>query len=305
MDQLSKLENDHTKRRFNMNSRQKHLSLCVFTIAACAALLYNPSTGLAQTAPPLGDAASFAVLGKNKVTCTNSTISGNVGVSAGPFVNTTCVTGTLHESDLAANNAQVSLRNAYNNAVGQTCTQTIGSAAFTNNTPALGPLAPGVYCFPAAVTFTNTTLTLDGSTNPKGIWIFKVGAALTGSGFQVVMTNGAKPCNVYWAVGEAVTLSTSTLLPLFQGNILASNPTPVSPPQDISITSGSVVGSVLGQHEVTLITTSVLGCDELSTAAGCKVKKHKKHDKHKKHKGDDHDDDDDDDDDDDENHDRK
>lgn len=66
--------------------------------------------------------------------------------------------------------------------------------------PVLGPLPPGVYCFAAAVTFTDTTLTLDGATNPNGIWIFKVEGALTGSGFQVVMANGAQACNVFWAV---------------------------------------------------------------------------------------------------------
>jgi hypothetical protein len=84
---------------------------------------------------------------------------------------------------------------------------------FTANVPVLGPLAPGIYCFPAVVTFTDTTLTLDGSTNPNGIWIFKVGAALAGSGFQVVMANGGLACKAFWAVGAAATSSRS---PLFQ-----------------------------------------------------------------------------------------
>jgi hypothetical protein len=93
------------------------------------------------------------------------------------------------------------------------------------NVPALGPLPPGVYCFPAAVTFSDTTLTLDRSTNPNGIWIFKVAAALTGSGFKVVMANGGQACIVFWAVDAAATLSPWTLPPLLQGNILAGDRT--------------------------------------------------------------------------------
>jgi Ice-binding-like len=151
-------------------------------------------------APSLGAAASFAVLGGTNVTCTApGVITGDVGVSPGaaaPFTNTGCAfAGTGHVSDPAAFNARADFLNAYTvlkDNLLTPCTQTISSAAFTSNVPALGPLPPGVYCFPAAVTFTDTTLTLDGSTNPNGIWIFKVAAALTASGFQMVMANGGR-----------------------------------------------------------------------------------------------------------------
>jgi hypothetical protein len=101
--------------------------------------------------------------------------------------------------DVAAFNARTDFLSAYavlKDNLLTPCTRAILTAAFTGNVPALGPLAPGVCCFPAAVTFTDTTLTLDGSTNPNGIWIFKVGAALTGSGFKVV-ANGGQACNVF------------------------------------------------------------------------------------------------------------
>jgi hypothetical protein len=167
------------------------------------------------------------------------------------------------------------------------CSQTIGTAAFTGNVPALGPLAPGVYCFPAAVTFTNTTLTLDGSTNPNGIWVFKVGAALTGSGFQVVMANGAQPCNVFWSVGAATTLSTSTLTPLFQGNILAGNAAGGS----VTITGGSLIGRVLANVAVTLTGTNIHGsCALLAQGtASCTANDNDDNDEHHHEKDNDRD----------------
>jgi Ice-binding-like len=232
-------------------------------------MLSTGSLAWAQ-APSLGTAASFAVLGGTAVTCTSSVITGDVGVSPGSAVtNTGCtISGTVHANDPAATNARTDFLSAYN-AIGlMPCTQTISTAAFTGNVPPLGPLAPGVYCFPAAVTFTNTTLTLDGSTNPNGIWIFKVGAALTGTGFQVVMSNGAQPCNVFWAVGAGATLTTSTPPPLFQGNLLAGDTVGGS----ITITGGSLVGRALASVAVTMTTTNVNGVCALvdQAKASCK-----------------------------------
>jgi hypothetical protein len=259
----------------------------------------------AQTAPSLGAAATFAVLGGTNVTCTApGVITGDVGVSPGsavPFTNTGCTIagGTPPATNAAAALGHTAFLNAYDALVLTPCTQTIATAAFTGNVPALGPLAPGVYCFPAAVTFTDTTLTLDGSTNPNGIWIFKVGAALTGSGFQVVTANGAQACNVFWAVGAAGTLSTSTLPPLFQGNILAGGPA-----GSITITGGNLIGRVLANVAVTLTGTNVHGTCALVAqgGAGCKIDdddrddEHEKdehhhkdhHDKNKDHPDDDH-----------------
>jgi Ice-binding-like len=216
-------------------------------------------------APSLGTAATFAVLGGTAVTCTSSVITGDVGSSGGAatVVQTGCpITGSI----IAPVPAQVvtDFNAAYAALAVAPCTQTILTAAFTGAT--LGPLAPGVYCFPEAVTFTDTTLTLAGPST--GIWIFKVGAALTGSGFQVVMTNGGQACNVFWAVGAAATLSTSTLPPLFQGNILAGDATGGS----LTITGGALVGRALASVAVTLTSTNVNGVCALvdQAKASCK-----------------------------------
>ncbi len=260
-----------------MNYRHKYVFPCLLAIAALlASASFQPAS--AQSAPSLGAASSFSVLGGQAVTCTSSVITGDVGVSPTPaFTNTGCTIAgsTPPATDVAAALARAAFLNAYAAIGVMPCSQTISTAAFTGNVPALGPLAPGVYCFPAGVTFTNTTLTLDGSSNPNGIWIFKVGAALTGSGFQVLMVNGAQPCNVFWSVGAATTLSTSTLLPLFQGNILAGNAAAGS----VTITGGSLIGRVLANVAVTMTATNIHGsCALVSQAmAACHGDDNDKH----------------------------
>jgi len=218
-----------------MNYQHKYVFLCLLAIATLlSAASFQPA--LAQSAPSLGAAASFSVLG-NAVTCTApGVITGDVGAT-GAFTNTTgCIIagGTPPATDIAAGLAQTALTSAYN-ALG------LIHCDFTDTT--LTTLAPGVYCFSAAVTFTTTTLTLDGTTNPNGIWIFKVAAALTGTGLQVVMANGAQACNVFWSVGAGVTLTDS----LFQGTILAG-----ATGGAITITRGSLIGRALANGAVTL-----------------------------------------------------
>jgi hypothetical protein len=110
-------------------------------------------------------------------------------------------------------------------------------------------LAPNVYCFDAAATLTGQ-LTLDGPAN--GIWIFKVGTlgtgALTGTNFSVVMSGGGQPCNVYWWVAEAATMTTSN----FQGSILAG--------MDSTFTGGSLIGRDLTKAAATLTGATVSAC---------------------------------------------
>jgi hypothetical protein len=261
-----------------MTHQHKYVFLCLLAIATLlSAASFQPA--LAQS---LGAASSFAVLG-GPVSCTTSVITGDVGVSptTAAFTNTGCTItgGTPHANDAAAGLAQAAFLGVYNtlNPINPiNCGTTISTAAFTGAT--VGPLVPGVYCFPAAVAFTDTTLTLDGSTNPNGIWIFKVGAALAGSGFQVVLINGAQACNVFWSVGAAVALTTSTLPPLFQGNILAG-----STGGAISITGGIVIGRVLANGAVALTNTNIQGSCALvdQAKAICSANDNDEHDRDK------------------------
>ena len=218
------------------------------------------------TAPTLSTAATFAVLGSSNVTCTApGVISGDVGVSPGVFTNTTgcLIVGTVHQGDPAATNALAALKTAYQNALvaNSSCTLPLLPAA----PPASLTLTPGVYCNMGApgLTFTNKTLTLDALGNANAVWVFKIDAGLTGTGFQVVMANGGQPCNVYWLVGADSTLTTST----FQGNILAGGPT-----GSFTSTGGTLVGRVLANGAVTMTGPNVHGTCAVAAqgGAGCK-----------------------------------
>ena len=239
-------------------------------------MLSTGSLAWAQaTAPTLGSAATFAVLGSSNVTCTaspNGIISGDVGVSPGVFTNTTgcIVVGTVHQSDSAAINALTALNTAYQNALvaNSGCTGSLAAAP-----PVSFTLGPGVYCNTGAagLTFTTITLTLDAGGNANAVWVFKIDASLTGTGFQVVMANGAQPCNVYWLVGTDSTLTTST----FQGNILGGGPT-----GSFTSTDGTLIGRVLANGAVTMTRPNVHGTCALAAqgGAGCEANE-KDHDK--------------------------
>jgi hypothetical protein len=199
----------------------------------------------AATAPGLGSASSFAVLAGTAVTCTDYTVTGDVGVYPGTAVTqTNCtIAGTVHAGDAvaqAANNDFLSAY-AYDALAVDPC-----DVVLTGSLAGL-TLAPGVYCFDAAVAETGGVLTLKGPSN--GIWIFKVGTlgtgALTGTNFSVVMAGGGQAGNVTWLVAEAATLTDSNFL----GTILAGSA--------ITITRGTFDGRALAKAEVTLTGAAV------------------------------------------------
>lgn len=225
----------------------RHLSykvrlLGLVAIAALAAVW--PVAAQAATAPTLGSAGNFAVLsaapnGGGAVTCTNGTITGNVGSSGAraSVVQTSCpITGSI----IAPVSAQVvaDFNTAYAGYGAIPCGQTL------SGTLAGVILAPGVYCFTAAATLTGT-LHLTGS----GPWIFKIGTggtgALTGTGFSVVTSN---PCNVNWWVSQAATMTDSN----FAGTILAG--------AAITLTRGTFAGNALATAGVTITGTALTGC---------------------------------------------
>ena len=170
------------------------------------------------TAPSLGSAASFAVLGCSTVTNTgSSTITGDFGVSPGSaysgFPPGLVVSGAIHAADATAAAAQTSVTTAYNSLESQACTQDLTGQDLGGKT-----LTAGVYCFSTSAQLTGT-LTLNAQGNAGAVFIFKIGSTLTtASGSSVVVINSGSVCNVFWQVGSSATLGTTTS---FAGNILA------------------------------------------------------------------------------------
>ena len=199
----------------------------------------------AQAAGGLGAAAGYSVLADGTgLTCTDSNVSGPVGVSS----SSTAVTSSRCKMQVqVAADAYADFLTVYNGIADNIgpCDQVL------TGTLAGISLGPGVYCFDAAATLTGT-LTLTGD----GPWTFEIGTlgtgALTASSFTVV---GGNPCNAFWWVRQDVTLTTSA----FQGTILGGG--------DVTLTGTSIDGRVLASGAVTMTGSNVFGCDANGTVA--------------------------------------
>ena len=223
----------------------RFLAIVFFAVLAGA----WPIAAQAATAPGLGSAANFAVLSAaplnaGAVTCTDGTITGNVGSSGAraSVVQTSCpIIGAIV--------APVSARVVTDFNAAYAAYGAIPCGTVLTGTLAAVTLTPGVYCFDAAATLTGT-LTLNGPSN--GVWIFKIGTvgtgALTGTNFSVVMAGGGNPCNVSWQVAQAATMTDSN----FVGTILAG--------AAITLTRGTFHGNVLAKAGVTITGTALVGC---------------------------------------------
>ena len=244
------------------NNKHTHLATLAYsagrvclTLALALAFTLSLAGGVVQAkslapAPSLGTASNFAVLSAapnalGAVTLTDSTVTGDVG-SSGPMDSVVLTDSTINGAVIAPVSAQVlaDFNRAYDALALVPCD------AVLTGTLADVTLAPGVYCFDAAAELTGV-LTLKGPAN--GIWIFKIGTsgtrALTGDNFSVVMAGGGQPCNVYWWVAEAATMTDSN----FVGTILAG--------AAITITRGTFTGDALAKGAVTMTDTNLVGCE--------------------------------------------
>ncbi len=168
-------------------------------------------------APPLGNAASYAVVASSTVTNTGPTVlNGDLGVSPGNAVvgfPPGIVNGTINAGNAASLAAQNSVTTAYNALAGQACDVSLTGQDLGGLT-----LTPGVYCFSSSAQLTGT-LTLNGLGNPGAVWVFQIGSTLTtASGSRVQFINGGQACGVFWQVGSSATFGTTTT---FAGNVLA------------------------------------------------------------------------------------
>lgn len=213
--------------------------------AAVALAVIATTAPITSAQAPQSPTANFAILAGTAVTCTDSQVTGDVGVWPGTAVTQTgCdVDGTVHAADAAAERAYLDFVNRYNALRDQppACDFTL------TGTLAGEVLTPGVYCVDAVAK--TGTLILDAEGNPNATWTFLVNGALEATNFNVVLINGGDPCNVTWLVRDAATLTTSN----FIGTVLAG--------AAITVTGGSFHGDAYAKAAVTVTGVSFVGCD--------------------------------------------
>ncbi len=197
-------------------------------LASNFAWSFTTGTGVAQAPVNLGSLSTFAAVAGAGLTNSNSggqtTINGDVGLSP----TATClgdgipcsalnpkINGTLYANDPAgvAAAAKADLTSAYNDAAGRPPGTTVNDLSGM-------VLAPGVYTSGSTMSIAvGGTLTLDARGDANAVWIFQVGSSLTvNNNAQVLLINGAKAGNVYWAIFASSTLGTNVS---FKGNVLA------------------------------------------------------------------------------------
>jgi hypothetical protein len=227
------------------------------------------------SAVDLGTAANFTVFSNTGISNTGTTsITGDIGT--GPGVTSTAITGfalsapptTYSVSSLVTGkvyaydynvptptkeqNASSDLTTAYNNAQAA-ATTVLDAGSCVSGTCNLGglTLAPGVYTFNGSGNV-NITSNLILSGSPSAVWIFQLPGNLNiSSATSIILSGGAVPSNIFWAVAGTTTLQTTST---FEGNILAGPGT-----STIAMQNGAILnGRALGQTNISLIGNTIV-----------------------------------------------
>lgn len=242
-------------------------------------IVYNVTIQVAPfTAVNLRTAGDFAILSKTAITTTGVTsIVGDIGISpaAASYIEgfglvpdstacfsttvpTTLVTGSVYASNYNTGSCTTPAKlttavSAMEAAYTDATTRTPGTGA-TNLNVGEGTLTglnfvPGTYTWGSNVTITGD-ITFTGSATD--VWIIQISGNLSiASGKKIILSGGAVPANIFWAVAGTTTLGTTST---FEGNILGGPGT-----STIAMQNGAVLhGRALGQTNVSLIGNTIV-----------------------------------------------
>jgi hypothetical protein len=181
------------------------------------------------TGPTVGTAKQFAVLAYDSVTTANtSTMTGMIGVSAAAV---SVVTGFDDPKYLKYGNDALMPNDALTGDAQRDVTALVGNIdprqCDADLTDVVGGLTgditlhPGVTCmnsFSADVSVDGHVY-LDAGGDANAFFIIRGNKTLTvADGAQVVLTNGARTCGVFWRISEAVTMGKTVA---FEGTVIA------------------------------------------------------------------------------------
>lgn len=233
--------------------------------AMCVAILLLTSVqAFAQTAPNLRTVATYgAFSGEGAIQSTGLTvIKGDIGTNMGAFTGFPpgIYTGAKHVADaasLAAKNDLILAYNSMNDATNAVIYDTILNATMGNGQV----LTPRTYRRGDLTTISGN-LTFDAQGNSNAIFIIKIGAALNAAeNTQIILANGARAANIYWAVGGAVSILENSV---FKGSILADGAIHLYVGTTLEGRALSVIGAVtFASNTVTVPGTAVVPINTL------------------------------------------
>jgi len=181
---------------------KKYILFCITSIA----LLLFSNLSFSQSPNGtlnLGILTSFeAYTGAGAVANSGGTVTGDVGTNFGAITGT--YIGDEYNADANTAQARFDLFRVYIHLTDLFVTHP-GTHA-----PAFGAgetITPGVYSTGGAGSL-GGALTLDGGGNPNAVFVIRFyGAFTVGAGAEVILTNGAKSCNVFWIAEGAISVA--------------------------------------------------------------------------------------------------
>ncbi|MEI6125442.1 MAG: ice-binding family protein [Pseudomonadota bacterium] len=250
----------------NKPKRFSGVRACFLGVLLTLALMAPAITASAAVAPTLGTVGTYAILAKTTATSTGAgTVYGDVGVDGVsgwvPGTPPATVNGTINVSNAATILAQTDLTAAYVNVDGQAIDAT------TDTELGGKTLVSGAYNSAAGTFLITGDLTLYG--NDTDVWIFNAASTLTTAagapglpGSRVILTGGAKACNVYWKVGSSATIGTYAM---FSGNILAQASITVNTGATMDGAAWARTGAVTFNGAT--ISSSEYACERMTTTS--------------------------------------
>ncbi|KAI9878913.1 MAG: hypothetical protein M1830_010161 [Pleopsidium flavum] len=149
-------------------------------------------------------AAGQGVCAATTITSTgNTVIHGGISLNPGTAITgfTPGIATSTHINDATAKACKSQALSTYNQGIALAATKDLTGQDLGGQT-----LVPGVYKYSSSAQLTGT-LTLNGRGRTNSQFVFQIGSTLTtATAAKIVLTNGAKACNVFFLIGSSATI---------------------------------------------------------------------------------------------------